>query len=83
MVRCCEPAPAVLCRDAFGFPSCRSSYQLDVDVFNPVAFELAPCKVLFHQIQKLFIYDVSVFMVLSVIDMQMLECVHIEVHLVV
>lgn len=59
------------------------SEKLDVDALYSVAFEALAAKVCFDQLHELIIDDVPEGVVVLVVQMDVLECVYIKIHLVV
>ena len=59
------------------------SEKLDVDALYSVAFETLAAQVCFDQLHELIIDDVSEGVVVLVVQMDVLECVYIKIHLVV
>ncbi len=65
------------------FFSCRSSDQLDVEAFYLVAADSFAAQVGLYDFDKFVVDDVAEGVVVGVVEMDVLECVNVEVHLVV
>ncbi len=65
------------------FLSCRSAYKLDVEAFNLVSADSFAAQVGLDDLYELIIDDVAECVVGGVVEMDVLECVYIEVHFVV
>lgn len=61
----------------------RTSYQLDVYAFNLISLDSFAAQVRFDHCDQFVVYHISECVVFVVVEMYVLECVHIKIHLVV
>ena len=62
---------------------CRTSDELDINAFQFVAFESLPSQIRFDNGYQLVVYHILVCVVFVVVEVYVLECIYVKIHLVV
>lgn len=57
--------------------------KLDINVVQLESLEIALLEVRFHHVDQFIVYDVLELVVSGIIQVEMSECIHVEIHLAV